>query len=110
MLKLVIIMKFNEQYFNKVYNLLQKGDTEGAMKMLDEVPENHPEYPKSLFYKSLIMKNDDNAESINMFNKAIEMQYIQSALSRDIEEVYEMALGNFEVMNLKLQWLFLIYA
>ena len=97
MLKLVIIMKFNEQYFNKVYNLLQKGDTEGAMKMLDEVPENHPEYPKSLFYKSLIMKNDDNAESINMFNKAIEMQYIQSALSRDIKEVYEMALGNFEV-------------
>ena len=83
-------MKFNDSFFNEVYSLSQKGKVDKAIKMLDSVPENHPEYSRALFYKSMIIGDDDS--SYDLFEKAIETEFFNSMSSRKTEDVFELAI------------------
>ena len=57
-----------DDFFNEVYELFYKGNSEEALKKLDTIEPDNPEYPRSLFYKSVILSNlgDSSAEELFM--------------------------------------------
>ena len=85
-------MKFNDSFFNKVFNVSQS-DVDSAIDMLDSVPKNHSEYPRALFYKSMILNNEDNDyESFNLFKKSI-LHQLNNGLFKNVEDAFGVAMG-----------------
>ena len=96
-------MKFNDAFFDEVYKLSQMGKADVAIEMLDSVPKNHSEYPRALFYKSMILKNEnDDSEPLELFKKAIQTEFLNQVSCENIEDVFDMAMecfydGDFEM-------------
>lgn len=87
-------MKYDIDFFNNIYRLHVEGKSDKAIKLLDSVPENHPEYPKALFYKSMLFS--DEKESFDLFQKSVSMQYDQMN-SDDPDKLFEIAMDYYDL-------------
>ena len=88
---------FDDSFFNKVYILAERGRTDEALKMLDSVPKNHSEYPRALFYKSVILGADgDEEESQKLFNQAINKEFKRQSSMDNYDLAFNFAMGAYE--------------
>ena len=87
-------MKYDADFFNTIYRLHTEGKSDEAIHMLDSVPENHPEYPKALFYKSMLFT--DEKESFNMFHQSLEKQFDQMN-NDDSDKLFEVGMEYYDL-------------
>ena len=74
-----------DKFFDDVYELFERGEIDKALSELDTIDENHPEYPRALFYKSVIMGAAGNQdEGRDLFYQALSNEF-----GEDFEETLE---------------------
>ena len=61
-----------DSFFEDVYTLFEDGDIDEALAKLETIDENHPEYNRAIFYKSVILSSEgDNEAAEELFNRTI---------------------------------------
>lgn len=65
-----------DEFFDEINSLYEDGKIEEALNKLDEIKEDDPDYPRSLFYKSLILASigDERAEDLLKQSLMLEMK------------------------------------
>lgn len=89
-----------DDFFDEAYELYSEGKVDEALKMLDTIPKNDSEYPRAMFYKSLMREFDDEDSLIdfvdNMMSFTQDTEFIEIDPNDD-ESVYMQALNLAEI-------------
>ena len=75
-----------EDIFDEACELFEKGKSDKALELLDNIPENSPDYSRALFYKSII----NNDEDLALNNDNTDIQELCK------EGIYCYGIGDFE--------------
>lgn len=82
-----------DPYFDRVYELFEKGEIDNAIEMLDVIDEDNPEYERAMFYKSFILNasgiKDDSSEIFNEFLSEIGKDIDLNDLLNEDDEIDE---------------------
>lgn len=88
--------------FYDIDELINKGEFDGALKLLDTIPENAPEYQKALLLKSVILAMlgdyDGAAENIQKsldLDKQLDLKKYRPIDINDPEDLFNCGLTNF---------------
>ena len=73
-------------FFDDVYHLFESGKVDEALNKLDTIDEDNPEYPRALFYKSMMLQDDDE-QSLNLFKQAI-MGEMSNVFGDEVAEAF----------------------
>ena len=61
-----------DSFFEDIYTLFEDGNVDEALAKLETIDENHPEYNRAAFYKSVILSSEgDNEAAEELFNRTI---------------------------------------
>ena len=74
-----------DDFFDEAFELYARGKVSEAIKHIDSIKEDNPEYGRALFYKSMFLAESDEREAFNLFQEALHSEFSNN-LEFDLEE------------------------
>ena len=64
-----------DDFFDEAFELYARGKVSEAIKHIDSIKEDNPEYGRALFYKSMFLAESDESEAFNLFQEALHSEF-----------------------------------